>query len=72
MGDVVRMQIGHEPREILDVKAVIEDLERLDPNMLVYKRHFFWRGGFGKTVYEVGNVNVKNVPMYCGEGDHAI
>ena len=59
----MRMQIGHEPREILSVSEIIKDLQKFDPHMLCYKRHFSWRGGFGKVVYEIGNVNVRNVPV---------
>ena len=59
----MRIQIGDEPREILSVEDVIKDLEKLDPEMLCYKRSFSWKGGFGKMVIEIGNVDVKGVPV---------
>ena len=59
----MRIQIADEPREILTVEHVISDLRELDPKMLCYKRSFSWVGGQGKMVIEIGNVDVKNVPV---------
>ena len=63
----MRVQIGDEPREILSVKDAIEDLQKLDPEMLCYKRSFNWGMFQGKMVIEIGNVNVHDVPIYADE-----